>query len=30
MPGGLPLRFANATQDADCPGWLSLGMVTLP
>ncbi len=24
MPGGIPLRFANATQDKDAPGWLSL------
>ena len=25
MPGGKPLRFANQTQDADLPGWLTLG-----
>jgi hypothetical protein len=24
---GQPVRFANATQDADAPGWLSLGRV---
>lgn len=27
MKGGKPLRFANATQDTDAPGWLSLGTV---
>ncbi|MFT3734290.1 MAG: DUF4832 domain-containing protein [Rhodocyclaceae bacterium] len=27
---GLPLRFANRTQDADLPGWLSLGEIALP
>ncbi|MCX7817872.1 MAG: DUF4832 domain-containing protein [Kiritimatiellae bacterium] len=25
MPGGRPLRFANQAQDADRPGWLTLG-----
>jgi hypothetical protein len=25
LPQGLPLRFANRTQDADLTGWLSLG-----
>ncbi|MGL6074522.1 MAG: DUF4832 domain-containing protein [Fimbriiglobus sp.] len=24
LPGGIPLRFANKTQDADQPGWLTL------
>ena len=24
LPNGLPLRFANATQDRDLDGWLSL------
>jgi len=24
MPGGKPVRFANETQDAELPGWLSL------
>ncbi|QDV34459.1 DUF4832 domain-containing protein [Tautonia plasticadhaerens] len=27
MPGGLPVRFANASQDLDRPGWLSLGPI---
>ncbi len=27
MKGGKPLRFANVAQDADAPGWLSLGEV---
>jgi hypothetical protein len=27
---GKPLRFANATQDRDAPGWLSLGEVVIP
>ncbi|MGB7326626.1 MAG: DUF4832 domain-containing protein [Rubripirellula sp.] len=27
LPGGLPLRFANATQDRDMDGWLSLTRV---
>lgn len=26
---GVPLRFANATRDADRPGWLTLGAVTI-
>jgi len=30
LPMGNPLRFANATQDADAPGWLSLGTVQIP
>ena len=25
LPGGRPLRFANASQDADATGWLTLG-----
>jgi hypothetical protein len=25
LPNGRPLRFANATQDADRPGWLTVG-----
>jgi hypothetical protein len=25
LPGGKPLRFANATQDQHAPGWLTLG-----
>lgn len=25
LPNGKPLRFANANQDRDAPGWLSLG-----
>ena len=27
LPGGLPLRFANADQDVDLDGWLTLGEV---
>jgi hypothetical protein len=27
MPGGRPVRFANAAQDADRDGWLTLGQV---
>jgi hypothetical protein len=27
---GKPVRFANATQDRDAEGWLSLGTLTLP
>ncbi|MEW4570734.1 DUF4832 domain-containing protein [Tautonia sp. JC769] len=27
LPNGRPIRFANATQDADRPGWLTLGTV---
>ena len=30
LPTGKPLRFANTTQDADAPGWLSLGTVQIP
>lgn len=30
LPTGKPLRFANATQDVDAPGWLSLGTVQIP
>lgn len=30
LPMGKPVRFANATQDADAPGWLSLGPVQIP
>lgn len=30
MPGGRPLRFANATQDRDREGWLTLGALGLP
>jgi hypothetical protein len=30
MKGGRPLRFANADQDRDRIGWLSLGKVALP
>ncbi len=30
MRGGKPLRFANRTQDASAPGWLSLGRVRIP
>jgi hypothetical protein len=29
LPGGLPVRFANAAQDADRSGWLSLGAKTV-
>ena len=29
LPGGVPLRFANQTQDADMPGWLTLGQVSI-
>lgn len=27
LKGALPLRFANAAQDADAPGWLTLGQL---
>ncbi|WP_169978887.1 DUF4832 domain-containing protein [Tautonia rosea] len=27
LPNGIPIRFANATQDADRPGWLTLGRI---
>jgi len=30
MPGGLPLCFANGTQDEHAPGWLSLMEVRIP
>jgi len=30
LPTGKPVRFANARQDADLPGWLTLGETTLP
>lgn len=29
LSGGMPLRFANATQDADLDGWLTLGTLTV-
>lgn len=29
LPKGRPVRFANAAQDADVDGWLTLGTVTL-
>ncbi|MCF2969963.1 DUF4832 domain-containing protein [Synechococcus sp. Nb3U1] len=29
LPGGKPVRFANKTQDADAPSWLSLGRVVI-
>jgi Domain of unknown function (DUF4832) len=29
LPTGNPVRFANATQDADTPGWLSLAPVNI-
>lgn len=29
LQGGMPLRFANTTQDADLTGWLTLGMLTV-
>lgn len=29
MPGGKPLRFANAAQDQDLDGWLTLGSFTV-
>jgi hypothetical protein len=28
-PPGLPLRFANSAQDADVPGWLTLGQMSI-
>ena len=28
MPGGAPIRFANANQDADFPGYLTIGTIT--
>ena len=30
LKGGRPLRFANADQDRDRPGWLTLGKVVVP
>lgn len=30
LPLGQPVRFANGTQDANAPGWLSLGTVVIP
>jgi Domain of unknown function (DUF4832) len=30
LPNGRPLRFANQTQDAHQPGYLTLGAVTIP
>ncbi|MGO8929698.1 MAG: DUF4832 domain-containing protein [Limisphaerales bacterium] len=29
LTNGVPLRFANQTQDADLPGWLTLGQVSV-
>jgi hypothetical protein len=29
LPNGYPLRFANQTQDADVPGWLTLGALAM-
>jgi Domain of unknown function (DUF4832) len=29
LPNGVPFRFANAAQDADRPGWLTLGQVSV-
>jgi Domain of unknown function (DUF4832) len=29
LPNGPPLRFANQTQDADVPGWLTLGPLAI-
>jgi hypothetical protein len=29
LPNGVPFRFANAAQDADLPGWLTLGQVAI-
>jgi len=29
LSGGVPLRFANQAQDADVPGWLTLGNVSI-
>lgn len=29
LTNGVPFRFANDTQDADLPGWLTLGQVTV-
>jgi hypothetical protein len=30
LPNGKAVAFANATQDKDMPGWLSLGEITFP
>ena len=30
LPRGHPVRFANADQDKDAPGWLTVGAVTRP
>ena len=30
LKGGKPLRFANAEQDRDRPGWLTLGKIIVP
>jgi hypothetical protein len=30
LKGGRPLRFANAAQDRDRPGWLTLGNIQVP
>jgi Domain of unknown function (DUF4832) len=30
LPQGKPIRFANKSQDADLPGWLTLGKFSLP
>jgi hypothetical protein len=30
LPKGHPIRFANQSQDADLPGWLTLGEFKLP
>jgi hypothetical protein len=29
MPNGKPLRFANADQDRDAAGWLSVGKIKI-
>ena len=29
LSGGVPLRFANQAQDADLPGWLTLGNISI-
>ena len=29
LSNGHPIRFANKTQDADMPGWLTLGEIRL-
>ena len=30
LKGGRPLRFANAEQDRDRPGWLTIGKIIVP